>query len=196
MNLTKSKTESTLQIILHKIQASRVKINFRLIGTAAAQIRGITIPTADIDLLAESRKDVDAFIEIFRDFIDSESPKWFNCSNQYYASFQIDSTRVEISTVEIDSRLDIMETFGHGPWIHYSMISIGEYEIPAVALELRLISEVLRERTDRIYPIVDYLKQNSLNTDLLKRTLSENRPDYNNLNPTIAANIKKELGIE
>ena len=84
-------------------------------------------------------------------------------THQYFSLFTIAQTNVEISTVEIESRLDIMETFGRGPWEHYSLIALEKYNIPVVNLELRLITEVLRGRKDRIDPILKHLKQKGFN---------------------------------
>jgi hypothetical protein len=115
--------------------------------------------------------------------------------HQYFASFTIDAVKVEISTIELTSDLDVMETFGTGPWKHFSLAKIGEYVIPIVAIELRLVTEIMRGRDDRIESIIAYLKETNINKKLLIRALSTERPDYGKLNCKLIDSIKAKLGI-
>jgi hypothetical protein len=80
MHLSITKIETVLEKILQAINESKQTIEFRLIGTAAAMIKGVSIQTADIDLLAHSRKDVDIFCKIFENYMDTDSTQWIDIS--------------------------------------------------------------------------------------------------------------------
>jgi hypothetical protein len=47
-------------------------------------------------------------------------------------------------------------------------VAVGEHVVPAVALELRLASELVRERSDRITPIVEHLRSRGADIELLR----------------------------
>ena len=81
-------------------------------------------------------------------------------------------TRVKTNEVFLAIMTGV-EKSGHGPWEHYRLIASGKYGIPVVDLELRLMTEVLRDRKDRINSILKYLKKNGFNKEVMKRILSE-----------------------
>ena len=56
MELTRVKINEVLLAIMAEVEKSGKNIEFRLIGTAAAQMHGISLPTADIDFLGKTRK--------------------------------------------------------------------------------------------------------------------------------------------
>lgn len=82
----------------------------------------------------------------------------------------IDDVTVELSTVEIDSASDTIECFGPGPWLYHDIVQCGEVTMPAVATELRLLTELGRGRKDRYTPIIEFLKA-GCDMDLIHRGL-------------------------
>ena len=75
------------------------------------------------------------------------------------------------STVEVDSDHDTTETFGTGPWRHFVEVPLGDHQVPAVRLELRLATEMLRRRRDRAEPLITFLSAHGCDTRLAARAL-------------------------
>jgi len=83
---------------------------------------------------------------------------------------------VGVSTVEVETDLDVIETFGPGPWEHhYVLLPCGPYLVPTVTLELRLITELYRNRPERYKPIIQYLRAQGCDLDLVRRGLAVGR---------------------
>jgi hypothetical protein len=74
-------------------------------------------------------------------------------SQQYFCSFEIDGVELEFSPVEGESDFETGECTGSGPWTYYEHVSCDDHQVPVVALELRLITEITRQRPDRYVPI-------------------------------------------
>ncbi len=96
---------------------------------------------------------------------------WLGDANQYIARLSLDGVTVELSTVEIDAETDTGECVGSGPWVHFDLVSCGEFSVPTVALELRLVTEVARNRPDRWTPIVAYFHSHPCDRSLVERGL-------------------------
>ncbi len=78
-----------------------------------------------------------------------QPPAWLPDAGQYYTHFLVNEIDVGASTVEVPTETDTFECVGRGPWEHYLDINLGKHSVPAVVLELRLVSELLRNRPDR-----------------------------------------------
>jgi hypothetical protein len=65
-----------------------------------------------------------------------------------------------------------MECVGSGPWRHYVLITCGSYRVPVVRLELRLATELLRDRPDRYEPLLDHMAAQGFDPDLLARAMA------------------------
>jgi hypothetical protein len=133
-------------------------IPYRLVGTAAALLQGVQLPCADIDILVKARQDVDAFGATLNAFECLDAPTFLPGSRQYYSNYNVNGVEIGFSTVEVESDSDVIETMGRGPWEHYVLVPCGSYQIPAVTLELRLITELYRDRPDRYNPLIEYLQ--------------------------------------
>jgi hypothetical protein len=94
---------------------------------------------------------------------------WLPSSRQYYGNYDVDGVEVGFSTVEIETEADTIETYGRGPWEHYSLVVCGPYQIPVVALELRLITELARRRPDRSGPLVEHMRMHGCDLPYLRR---------------------------
>jgi len=132
-------------------------------------LHGVQLPAYDIDILVKGRGDVEAFGIALKSFECLEPPTWLQEARQFYANYNVDGIEVGISTVEIETDSDIIETYGRGPWEHFSLIQCGTYVVPTVALELRLITELYRNRPDRYIPIIQHMQQNGYDIALLRR---------------------------
>lgn len=147
-------------------------VDYRLVGTAAALLHGVKLPTADMDILVRDRSAVDAFAAALSVFQCLQAPAWLPDTQQYYANYTVKKVEVGISTVEIESDIDIIETFGRGPWEHFKVLPCGRYQVPTVALELRLITEIYRDRPDRYEPLIEFMRAQGCDVDLVQRGIA------------------------
>jgi len=161
--------EGVLTLILRHVPETEV----RLVGTASSVLRGIDIPAGDIDLLFRDRAGVDAwFAALSAELEVDAAPDWLAEQRQYFARIRAGDVAVELSTVEIEVDNDTAECLGSGPWEHYDVVSCRDGVVPAVATELRLITEIARAREDRYGPIIDFLRDNGCDIDLVRRGLA------------------------
>ena len=162
-----------LTITLEHLMPVFSHYEYRLVGTGAALLHGVSLPANDIDLLMKDRQAVDAFSEAMSGFRCLSAPTWLPDRRQYYAAYEVEGVEVGASTVEIENDSDCIETFGRGPWEHYSNLQCGPYQVPTIRLELRLITELARRRQERIEPLVRYLKTHDCEKDFIQRAMQE-----------------------
>ncbi len=167
--LNRARLQKTLIAFLDQTMESCGDIDYRLVGTGAALLHGVSLPAADVDILVKDRRNVDDLNTALSSFQCLEPPTWLAETQQYYANYVLNGTEVGISTVEIASDVDYIETFGRGPWEHFALLPCGRYMVPAVALELRLITELYRNRPDRYNPIVRFMQMRGCDLDLIQR---------------------------
>lgn len=167
--LNQQQLRETLIIVLDHSMPACAQIEYRLVGTGSALLQGVSLPAGDIDILVKERENVDAFGAALASFACRVSPAWMPEARQYYADYEVNGVGVGISTVEVERESDGLECVGCGPWEHYVPIPCGPYTIPAVALELRLVSELLRDRPDRYTPLIQYMRVNGCDIDLVRR---------------------------
>jgi hypothetical protein len=161
---------------------------YRLVGTAAALARGVPLVTGDVDLLVSQRSSVDRFATALSAFPCRTPPTWLAESRQYFARFDVHGTDVEISTVEWPAAGDTQECAGSGPWQHYSLVEVGEHLVPAVGLELRLVSELVRGRPDRYEPLIRHLRRHSADLGFVHKAMLERGVD-----PKLRQRVADEL---
>jgi hypothetical protein len=168
MGLEQGDVQRALQTILARVPDA----DFRLVGTASCVLRGIEIAANDVDVLFRERPAIDAWVASVADVAKvADEPTWLGDAGQYYARLDTRGVSVELSTVEIDTDTDTAECAGSGPWVHFDRVDCGDFSIPTVALELRLVTEVARGRADRVEPIRAYLRSNHCDLALIERGL-------------------------
>jgi hypothetical protein len=173
MPIRRTRLLETLTLVLDHLTQLGAHPRYRLVGTGAAMLHGVDLPVGDLDLLVDERPSVDVFAAALASFECLEAPAWLPEARQYYANYCVNGVEVGISTVEVTTESDVIETFGPGPWEkHYSSLPCGPYLVPTVDLELRLITEVHRDRPDRYTPLVDHLRTCGCDLDLVRRGLS------------------------
>lgn len=170
LNLTDITT--TLDMALDALGAAGADTAYRVCGTSAALLQGVPLPVGDIDVLLASREDVDTFAAALSSFPCLYTASWLPESSQYFARFEVNGVELELSTVERRVDSDAMECVGSGPWQHYVLITCGSHHVPVVRLELRLGSELLRDRADRYDPLLDYMGTRGFDSDLLQRAMN------------------------
>ncbi|MFG6193415.1 hypothetical protein [Nonomuraea sp. JJY05] len=164
---------AALDTVLSTMRAAGVKINYRLGGTGAALLQGVRLPVGDIDLLAARREDVDEFETALASFPCLYAASWIPESSQYFARYEVHGVKVEMSTVERQVDSDGMECVGRGPWRHHVWVACGSHRVPAVRLELRLATELVRDRADRYEPLLDHMSAHGCDLDLLQRAMRD-----------------------
>jgi hypothetical protein len=166
--LDQAQVRSALEVVL----ACAPDEEFRLVGTASCLLRGIEMAASDVDVLFRSREAVDAWIGALVEVAEvADGPIWLEGVSQYFARLDVAGVTVELSTVEVETGSDADECIGSGPWVHFEHVPCGRFRIPVVALELRLVSEVARQRVDRVNPLVAHLRAHSCDLALVERGL-------------------------
>jgi hypothetical protein len=145
---------------------------YRVGGTSAALLQGVHLPVGDIDLLVSRRADVDTFAKALSSHPCLHPPAWIPASSQYFTRYEVHGVQVEISTVEQETDSDAMECIGTGPWHHHVLVACGPHQVPVVRLELRLATELLRNRPDRYEPLLHHLSTHGYNAALLHKALT------------------------
>jgi hypothetical protein len=169
VGLSQTAVRRTLETILAHVPDSR----FCLVGTASCLLRGIDVPASDVDILFRTRDGVEAWVASLTDLVEvNDAPTWLEESRQYFARVSVSGVTVELSTVEIDDGTDTGECVGAGPWAHFDPVPCGEFNVPTVSVELRLVTEVARQRRDRWEPIVAYFRSHPCDIALVERGLA------------------------
>lgn len=162
----------TLTAVLDHIMPTGAQIEYRLVGTGAALLHGVSLPAVDVDILVRERHGVDVFGAALSSFRCLEAPVWLAETQQYYGNYEVNGVEVGISTVEIASDADTIETFGRGPWEHFLLLPCGRYVVPTVALELRLITELFRNRPDRYQPLIQFMHAHGCDLGYVRRGIA------------------------
>ncbi len=157
--LDRARFLDALSIFLDQAMPACAGIEYRLVGTGAALLHGVSLPAADIDILVGERSSVDAFSAALSAFRCIEAPCWLECSRQYYANYEVNGVEVGFSSVEVESDSGARETFGRGPWERFSLLACGRHAVPTVALELRLITELFRDWSDRYESLIEHMRR-------------------------------------
>ncbi|MBT3272131.1 MAG: hypothetical protein HN368_03175 [Spirochaetales bacterium] len=165
--------QDVLRVLLSHVGSEIEEIEYRIVGTAASLLHGVTLPVGDVDVLAKNRSGVDTFATLLSRCKCLTSPMYIVESRQYFCSFEINGVELEFSTVEGESDSDTGECTGSGPWTYYKHVSCDDHQIPVVALELRLITEISRQRPDRYVPIFEAMRSLGYEKGLLKKGLRE-----------------------
>jgi hypothetical protein len=166
--LDQARLRETLIAFLDHTMPTCAQIDYRLVGTGAALLHGVSLPAADIDILVRERYGVDIFGSALSLFRCLEAPAWLAETQQYYGNYEVNGVEVGISTVEVASDADTIETFGCGPWEHFMLLTCGRYTVPTVALELRLITELFRNRPDRYQPLIHFMQSHGCDLDYIR----------------------------
>jgi hypothetical protein len=186
VRLVRAEVEVSIESILTKVPDAEV----RLVGTASSVLRGIELPANDVDILFRDRADVDSWFGALAAHFDADAPPtWIDDSQQYFARLHDGELTVELSTVEFESDGDTTECAGEGPWRHFDLVACGSLTMPAVATELRLITEVIRGRADRSVPILEHLRRVGCDLELIRRGLRDA-----DVTPDVIARLTAELG--
>lgn len=84
---------------------------------------------------------------------------------------------MEISTVERSADTDAFECVGRGPWEHCVRVEVGRHHVPAVGLELRLVTEIVRDRPDRFEPLIEHMQVHGADLPFVRRAMTDRAVD-------------------
>ncbi len=160
-----------LAIVLARIQpvATSSAVEYRVVGTAAAMLRGVPLPVGDLDILLKERRGVDLFAQVLSDFPCITPPTYLADARQYFANYDVDGVKAELSTVEWETHSDAVECIGCASWEHFSLVGIDSFAAPVVALELRVVSELVRGRSKQFTVVAGFLRRNGCDIELVRR---------------------------
>jgi hypothetical protein len=164
-----------LALVLDRPGSAPREGKYRLVGTAAALLQGVALPAGDIDLLFADRDDVDRFGRALSSFPCLHRPSWLPEARQYFAEYAVEGIGVSASTVEQSTDIDTHECVGPGPWHHYTLIACDTHLVPTVTLELRLLTELMRDRTDQTDALSEHLRRHGCNLALVERGLRDRK---------------------
>ena len=184
----RAELQRVLSLVLDLLAPDPAPFEYRLVGTGAALAQGVQLPTGDIDILVTRRAEVDRFAAALSGFRCLEPPAWLPEARQYFTHFEVDEIDVGASTVEVPTDSDAIECIGRGPWQHYVDVDFGRHVVPAVALELRLVSELIRNRPERWTPLIEHLRSHGADLELVRRSMSERGVD-----PTLRQQVLDQL---
>ncbi|MFI6504943.1 hypothetical protein [Nonomuraea typhae] len=170
--ITASMLTSSLDTTLTAVKTAGADPRYRVGGTGAALLQGVRLPVGDVDLLVARREDVDTIAAALSAFPCLYAASWISATSQYFTRYDVNGVHVEISTVELEDDSDAMECVGRGPWQHYVLVTCGSHRVPVVRLELRLATELLRDRPDRYEPLLDHMAARGFDAGLLQRAMT------------------------
>lgn len=170
--LDQSRLRHTLAIVLKHLSPTLFETDYCLVGTAAAVLHGVPLHAGDVDLVMRQREGVDAFSSALTSFPCLTPPTFIPEGKQYYTACDIHGVQVEASTVEWASESAYIETFGRGPWEQQVLIDVDGYHVPTIKLELRFVTELLRNRTDRSTPLMMWMQAHGFDIDLLRQAMA------------------------
>jgi hypothetical protein len=159
--------------VLDRVAETRATVGYRLVGTSAALLQGVPVDAGDIDILVARRIEVDTIAAALSPFTCRTAPEWLPDARQYFARYLVDDIDVEISTVEWPTNFDTVECIGTGPWRHYVSVACGTHNVPAVRLELRLVTELIRDRPDRATALIAHLRSQGADFGLLRESMTD-----------------------
>jgi hypothetical protein len=163
--------------VLDRVDPEASGLEYRLVGTGAALAQGVQLPVGDVDILVTRRGDVDRVAAALAEFRCLDSPNWLPQARQYYAQFEVEEIGVGASNVEWPVEADGFECVGPGPWEHYVPVRFGQHVVPAVRLELRLGSELVRDRPDRYVPLIEHMRWHGADLQLAEKAMKERGVD-------------------
>lgn len=180
--------QSVLSLVLDLVDPDVFGVKYRLGGTGAAIAQGVQLPAGDVDILVARRVDVDHFAAALSRFTCLVAPVWLPDAEQYFARFEVEEIDVEVSTVERSVGADTFECIGRGPWEHYVEVRFGSHLVPVVRLELRLVSELVRDRPDRYVPLVEHMRLHGTDLQLVQKAMSDRAVD-----PSLQEHVLRQL---
>ncbi|MEM7129605.1 MAG: MerR family transcriptional regulator [Chloroflexota bacterium] len=162
-----------LKKVLNVIEDLLSPDDYRLVGTTASVLHGAKTPSKGIDILVRNRENVEAFHLAMSPFKLDLPPTYDPEDALYWASYFVDGTHVDVATNESSYKSDGIESAGSGPWTHFSKLPWGHHSVPTVNLELRLVTELYRNRPDRYIPLIDHMRGKKIDIHLLHRGMDE-----------------------
>lgn len=177
-------------LILDQVDPDTLGLAYRLVGTGAALAQGVPLPVGDVDIPVGRRGDVDRFAAGLSGFPCLDAPSGFPTRDS--TSRGSGSTGPMWRSVRSSGKpdTDTFECTGRGPWEHCVRVGFGRHVVPVVRLELRLVSELVRNRPDRIAPLIEHMRVHGADLPLLQRAMSER-----GVEPKLQARVMEQLPL-
>ncbi|TLS37080.1 hypothetical protein [Pseudalkalibacillus caeni] len=202
---------SALGIVCHRYFRSDENIEWMLVGSAGSVLQGCEMDPGDVDIYVKRKEDVSRFAELLSEFSlpnqdnQTNSNDWYSTKGEavfhqtFPSGFSWSKARwningCDVEVVHISNAAGIPDSLtgdgiwegGQYIWSHFKEVKAGEYTIPAVPLEIQLESNLRRKRGDRVEAILNALKTNGYDRELITKALStQNLAKFNKEMQTI-----------
>ncbi|WP_339319603.1 hypothetical protein [Paenibacillus sp. FSL R10-2734] len=202
-----SSWEQALSKVCELYFSSKIKSNFEwiLVGSVGSVLQGCEMTPGDVDIYTKNIEGIEQLAELFKGFslLDKcEFPhgdNWLSSLEEptYTQTFPsgftwtkgswiIDGFKVEV--VHISNSAGIPDSMegdgiwegGQYIWNHFKNVTIGQYTIPTVPLEIQLESNLRRKRSDRTQAIIIALQKYGYDKELIEKALSKEHLPYFN----------------
>ncbi len=174
---------------------SHAKVGWAVIGSGASTLQGCRLPPADIDILFAEPEGVHQFAQFMSVFAVPRRPRegelWLSSREQpvafeppdpqkevwnfgrwMIADCKIEAAHIARPAGDPSMAQDWICEPGPRIWPHIRHVPFGRYQVPVVPLEIRLGTELLRERKERVDEIVAVLQGQGHDRELLRQALS------------------------
>lgn len=188
-----------LEKVYNKLQAREV--DWVIIGSVATVLQGCNVSPNDLDILVkfpESVKIISEYLEeyfhetkITRNSIQTENENdlWFSTKEKpidicidtwqfewIFSRVLIEGVKVEIAHITAPKGHSMLKNgiWEAGPkiWSYIKKVPYNNYSIPVVPLEIQLSTNLNRNLKQRVDTILEVLKVEPLNKELLQKVLS------------------------
>ena len=190
-----SALKQVLETVYYSLERDRVR--WAVIGSVASALQGCQVSPNDIDILTVKPEGVYRFTEWMSVFAPSEceyppgDANWRSSKELpvsadpdpygyawHFARWYVDGFRVEVAHILAPegspTSTDGAGIWEAGPeiWPHVRDVCFEEYQVPVVALEIQLETNLRRGLEDRVEEILAILQQDGYDRALIQRSLS------------------------
>lgn len=187
--------QDTLAAVMDHVVPRTRALEYRVVGSAAMALQGVPtpLPTSGIDLLFRERQGVDLFGEALATMpgVRCRTPPEERAGTpDYWARYMLvgaearsggspvatEYVAIDLASAGRETDSDSDQVAGRGPWSHYSTVRCGAHDVPAVALELVLLTALECEgaRRPNTYPtLLEHLRRQGCDVDLVRRGLAD-----------------------
>ncbi|WP_239616792.1 hypothetical protein [Cohnella mopanensis] len=195
-----------LRTFCERYSQSNLDCKWIVVGSVSSVLQNAEIIPNDLDIYVQDIEDVikiatllEPFSRVTRSELSYFDADWLSSIDEPYftqtfssgftwtkGKWEIDDFSVEV--VQISDSAGIPDSVtgdgiwegGKYIWTHAKFIDFEHYTIPVVPLEIQLESNMRRNRQDRVDAIVDALRTNGFDRELLNKVISDKNCEIKN----------------